>query len=407
MKRVLYISYDGMTDPLGQSQVIPYLQALSQKGFSFSILSFEKREVNKQRRIAIQALLDQAGIAWYPLTYSKRPPVLSTIYDLWRMKRKARQIVKREGAQLIHARSYLPAMVARWLKQELGIPFLFDMRGFWADERVDGGLWSLRNPLYRMIYRYMKRQERLLLVSADHTISLTQVGKAIIQQRKDLNRQPIPVTVIPTCVDMDRFDPARVDEAQVKALKDELDISNDTFVLGYVGSTGTWYLLEEMLAFFKQLAAHQKAVFFFVTKDDPAAIYAKAEAQGIDRTQVIIRVAHYEDVPKMIAVFDVGIFFIKPVFSKAASAPTKMGELLAMGKPVICNDRVGDVGALIEQYDCGLSMNRLNGDSFENALGQLNKYLSMESSKYRDTALHYFSLEGGVQKYHEVYQELI
>ncbi len=41
---ILYISYDGMTDPLGQSQVLPYLSGLTKYGYCFTILSFEKRE---------------------------------------------------------------------------------------------------------------------------------------------------------------------------------------------------------------------------------------------------------------------------------------------------------------------------------------------------------------------------
>ena len=40
MAKILYISYDGMTDPLGQSQVIPYLVGLVKKRTpnSFNIL---------------------------------------------------------------------------------------------------------------------------------------------------------------------------------------------------------------------------------------------------------------------------------------------------------------------------------------------------------------------------------
>ena len=42
---VLYLSYDGMTDPLGQAQVIPYLQELSSKhGHTYTLISFEKKE---------------------------------------------------------------------------------------------------------------------------------------------------------------------------------------------------------------------------------------------------------------------------------------------------------------------------------------------------------------------------
>ena len=43
-RKVLYISYDGMTDPLGQSQVLPYLLELCKAGYSFTILSFEKKQ---------------------------------------------------------------------------------------------------------------------------------------------------------------------------------------------------------------------------------------------------------------------------------------------------------------------------------------------------------------------------
>ena len=41
-RRVLFISYNGMLDPLGQSQVIPYLRELSKRGVRFTLLSFER-----------------------------------------------------------------------------------------------------------------------------------------------------------------------------------------------------------------------------------------------------------------------------------------------------------------------------------------------------------------------------
>jgi len=50
MKNVLYISYDGMTDPLGQSQVLPYLVNLSASGYNFTILSCEKKKKYKKNK---------------------------------------------------------------------------------------------------------------------------------------------------------------------------------------------------------------------------------------------------------------------------------------------------------------------------------------------------------------------
>ena len=33
------------------------------------------------------------------------------------------------------------------------------MRGFWPDERVEGGLWNLQNPLYKLVYNYFKKKK--------------------------------------------------------------------------------------------------------------------------------------------------------------------------------------------------------------------------------------------------------
>ena len=42
--KVLYITYDGLTDPLGASQVLPYLSGMADAGIKFTVISFEKKE---------------------------------------------------------------------------------------------------------------------------------------------------------------------------------------------------------------------------------------------------------------------------------------------------------------------------------------------------------------------------
>jgi len=43
-KNIIYVSYDGLTDPLGQSQVVPYLTKISNENKKIDIISFEKKE---------------------------------------------------------------------------------------------------------------------------------------------------------------------------------------------------------------------------------------------------------------------------------------------------------------------------------------------------------------------------
>jgi hypothetical protein len=83
-KKILFISYDGMTDPLGQSQVIPYLQGLSKAGYQIFLLSCEKKQVYEQNKAAIQQLLDESKIKWIPLNYTKPHPLFLRFWILLR-----------------------------------------------------------------------------------------------------------------------------------------------------------------------------------------------------------------------------------------------------------------------------------------------------------------------------------
>ena len=160
---VLYLSYDGLTDPLGQSQILPYIEGLSKEGYTFTVVSFEKPNRFEKLERKIAARCEKSNIDWHPLSYTKNPPVLSTLYDIDKLKRKVDELHKQKSFKLIHCRSYIPCLVALRMKRKYQIPFIFDMRGFWADERVDGKIWNLQSPIYRSIYRFFKSRERAFL----------------------------------------------------------------------------------------------------------------------------------------------------------------------------------------------------------------------------------------------------
>ena len=123
------------------------------------------------------------------------------------------------------------------------------MRGFWAEERVEGGLWHLSNPLFRAVYDYFKRREAEFLTEADHIISLTEAGERILIERRSKPGDGPPITVIPCCVDFDAF-PAITKAARAEARR-LLGIPPSARVVAYLGSFGTWYLADEMFAFFR------------------------------------------------------------------------------------------------------------------------------------------------------------
>ena len=101
-KNILYLTYDGLTDPLGQSQILPYIFGLSQNGYSFTIVSFEKALSNSPVFEKTSADCKQRGIDWIPLPYHKNPPVLSTIYDLLALNKAVNRLHRKKQFKLVH-----------------------------------------------------------------------------------------------------------------------------------------------------------------------------------------------------------------------------------------------------------------------------------------------------------------
>ncbi|MEQ6121912.1 glycosyltransferase [Reichenbachiella sp. MALMAid0571] len=348
-KKILYLSYDGITDPLGQSQILPYLKGLSQKGYFFYLVGFEKKDAYKKQKEVIEKEIKGFGIQWIPKKYHKSPPVLSTLYDLWEMKKTAAKIVSEENIKIVHCRSYITMLVGLYLKRKFNIKLLFDMRGFWADERVDGKIWNLKNPLFNWIYNYFKKKEIEFVQESDHIISLTYAGKEEMVSGnlfadKSVKIDANKISVIPCATDLDLFDPEKVSERQVNECKLKLGITASDKTLIYLGSLGTWYLVKEMLEFYKAWKAlHPEYKFLFVTKDDMQEVHQYCVELDIKTTNILHAIANRHEVPTYLKLADLGIFFIKPAYSKKASSAVKMGEMLAMRLPFVTNTGVGDV----------------------------------------------------------------
>lgn len=414
-KHVLYLSYDGMTDSLGQSQVLPYLIELTKKGYSFSIISFEKEEKLKQNKSLIESICSQNNIDWFPKKYTKKPPILSTIWDIFVMYQSAVKIHKIKKIDLIHCRSYQSAEIGLRFKRKFNIPWVFDMRGFWADERVDGNIWKLNNPIYKFIYNYYKKKEINFFTDANAIVSLTENGKKEILSWK-LNKslpanflnKKLDIEVIPCCVDTELFNPTKIDFQKQKDIKSKLGILDNEHVLGYVGSIGTWYMLSEMLDFYKLLLIKlPNTKFLFVTNERKETIHQIASEKNIPLSQLIITSCQHKEVPIYISLFDISIYFILPAYSKKASSPTKQAELMAMGVPIICNYGVGDSSEIVEKTNSGWVIKEFNTTDYTEIINKIDEELSLKNkSEIILQSKQLFDLQVGVQTYENIYKKI-
>ncbi len=394
--RVLFISYDGMMEPLGQSQVLSYLERLTADA-DIHLISFEKPEDRHDRaRLAGTAeRIRSAGIRWTMLRYHRKPSALATAWDVVRGMLVALALAVRHRIDIVHARSYVPALVALPVKRLTGARLLFDMRGFWADERVDGGLWPVDGWLYRMA----KRLERNALLAADEVISLTEAAAREIRTFDYFAGRVPPISVIPTCADLGRFRPAAGSTSD-----------GTPFLLGYTGSAGTWYLIEEVIAFFLAIRVRiPNARLLIVNRSDHRFIREKLSAAGVEDAAVDLVAAEHRDMPELVQRMTAGACLSrKPSFSALASAPTKLGEMLGCGIPCVVNDRVGDMAEIIEQSRSGVVLRDFDASSIDTAAEALIALANDPGIRERcvHTARTHFALDRGVAKYAAIYRRL-
>ena len=83
--------------------------------------------------------------------------------------------------------------------------------------------------------------EKRFLLSADHVVSLTHAAVPIIQRFPYLKDHMPPITVIPTCADLERFKPITCERKDLG------------LIIGYVGTAGNWYMFDETAACFAEL----------------------------------------------------------------------------------------------------------------------------------------------------------
>lgn len=405
-KKVLFISHDGLTDPLGQSQILPYLKGLAGADYHFTILSCEKPinfEKNKQE---ISTSLINFTIKWVPIYYHKRPPVIATLYDVWQLRRKAKSLHRKEHFDLVHTRPGVAALIGLWLKKEYGVKFLNDIREFYADSRVDGNMWNKNNFLYKKIYNFFLKKEKQAVALNDGIVCLTHAAEKIIRQWPEYNEN-VPLTVIPCSVDVNLFDPKKITKTKKLNFENTLNIEDTDFIISYLGSIGSWYLIDEMVRFFKVICDKIPASkFLFISPDEHELVAQRAHKYGLSPDRIIVTRAARNEIPTLLSFSRFSVFFIKPCYSKQSSSPTKHGEIMAMGIPVITNEGVGDVASIVEKYHSGIVLNEMNDKEFISALNKIEE-ASFDYHKIRDGAIEYYSLDKAIEKYRKIYKEII
>lgn len=191
---IIYISYDSMQESLGKSQVLSYLNLISEKNIFIDLISFEKKMKSNFK-------ISNHKIKWHKLKYHKRYKIISAFYDILCGYYTVFKIKNSKNVSLIHARSYISCIVALISHFTFKIPYVFDIRGLWIDEKIESGSWA--GIHFIPIIYIFRKIEKSLYINARAIVCLTESSKIYISDKYSINITKFEV--IPTCVDYTRF----------------------------------------------------------------------------------------------------------------------------------------------------------------------------------------------------------
>ncbi|MGM9488983.1 glycosyltransferase family 4 protein [Ideonella sp. YS5] len=253
------------------------------------------------------------------------------------------QFVAELRPAVVHAASnYMTALPACIAAHEAGLPFVYEVRGFWDVTRVSS------NPDFAFTteYRYLRHFESELLRQADAVVTLTQA------MRNELIRRGAPadrIEVAPNGVDVQTLQP----RPRSAELARRIGLPADRPVIGYAGSFVDYEGLDDLVLACAQLRRTGRTFHLLLVGDGlhEEAIRRAIDENGIaDQVSLPGRVAH-EDVPDYYALMDVCAFPRKAWPVCELVSPLKPFEAMALGKPIV----VSSVAAMAEVIDEGVN----------------------------------------------------
>lgn len=375
---VLFISYTGLLEPLGASQVVPYVLGLARRGHRMAVLSFERAGSHDPALAPLRATLAAEGVEWVPLRYHKQPPLFSTLADVAAGILHARRFL-RGGLRLVHARSHVPALIAHYLLRRHRVPFVFDLRGRMADEYADAGIWPAGGRMYRQVEQW----EATFVKEAAGTVVLTDRFGAELPERASR------LAVIPCAVDLARFQPRPAD-------------STPPFDLVYAGSWSGLYLADEVLRFFVGLRELRPSSRLLLLV--PRAAELRDLPPGVEA-----RTARPEEVPALLATARAGISLRRPGRAQVAASPVKISEYFACGLPVLTSAGVGDLDLLVPQRRVGVVLGGFGEGEMRESAASLVALLDDPDVARRCRALaeERYALESAVDAYDRLYRSIL
>jgi 1,2-diacylglycerol 3-alpha-glucosyltransferase len=324
-----------------------------------------------------------------PLPISGRltsgPSLRKPLFDLL-LTVKLDQVVRRKGADLIHAHNYEGALAGLLVSRLRKVPLVFHTHNIMTDELPGYFRSAIGRNLARHLGSFLDRQ---VPRRADACIAVTPQTARFIRRMGVI---PGRATIIPPAIDADQFAGPSARE------------QSDGARLLYAGNLDHYQNLGFLLESFARVLAHRPDCrLWIVTHARPELLEKTARRLDTEKAVTVIRADSFETLRCYLERCDLALC---PRISPYGF-PIKLLNYLAAGKPVVaCRSSAQGVhhgvdGWVVEDNDvagfAGAVLTLLQDEELRRRL----------SANARRTALERFSWKTLIPRYEEVYAETL
>lgn len=364
-----YVTIDSLNEGVGSSQITPLISRLSKTGLKINLISYEKSQPPTQLRNNIESM----GVEWNPRPFGSG----GFIGGIGRLNNLRREIPR---TNLIHARSDIPAVAGIFSGEA---PVLWDVRSLWADQKV----MIQQSILNKILYRPYLGLESIAASRSAAMSTLTSAVIPILEQRHKI--LPYLRTVVPTAVDLERFQLSPNIPPKLQAL--------------FSGTYNDYYDLDLSALFMEELRNQIDIETHWARPMESNKTHL-----GVGEEKVFP--AAQTGMAELIPNYSFGISICKMDAgpSLTAAMPTKIGEFLACGRPIVVNKGLGDMDQFIDEFDAGVILDG-NSDNLAKSASKLISIISDPETPKRCRALaeKYFSMDVGAKKYLDLYSQVL
>lgn len=252
-------------------------------------------------------------------------------------------LARLHNVNIMHGQALYSTMHALRARPHTKAKVVFDVHGASPEETEMSGGNASR-------VKHLQEWEKAALNEVDLRVFVSNRMQSFFKAKYIL--PDYPSVVVPCCVHNKRF---RMKEEDRLSKRAQMGIT-DKFVFLYLGTLSVWQWPEAMFSLFAQFHREKSDSLFYLllpqAEHDRAVSFLKRH--NLPPTSYIIEEVPHTEVGSVIGVADAGLLLRKSHPVNYVSSPTKFGEYLAAGVPVIATEDIGDISDIIKKEKVGL-----------------------------------------------------